>query len=332
MKAVVFPARGEVAFREVADPVPGPGEALVEIRASGICHTDLEVLAANYGTGAFPVVPGHEYAGVVVALGPDTEGPAPGTRVVVDPNLECGTCRACLRGDAHLCEALRAHGVTQDGGFAERGVVRASALHPIGDLPFDIAALAEPMGCVLNGVEAVFDPKAEVALVFGAGPMGLLMALALRGRGVARVRVVDLDEDRLALAEGFGLEALAAGGAELARMRQGADIAVDATGVPAVAASLVDHLASGGRGLFFGVCPVGARIEVLPFEIFRRQLTLAGTHSLNHNLPAALDALRAAGPEIGRLVSHRVPLEEIAAILSGGAPKGSLKVQAVSED
>ena len=330
MKAIFFPSRDRVAFEDRPEPRPGPGEALIEVRASGICHTDLEVLAANYGSGAFPVVPGHEYAGVVAELGPDTGGPPPGTRVAVDPNIECGRCRACLRGQAHLCENLRAHGVTQDGGFSEMGVVRVSALHPIGDMPFHVAALAEPMGCVLNGVGAVMDPSVRSALIFGGGPMGLLMAIALKGRGVGDVAICDIDEARLELAGSFGLEAIASGSDELERLRHGVDLVVDATGVPAVAERLVDYAASGGKALFFGVCPSDARIAISPFEVFRRQLTLAGTHSLNHNIPEALAALEAHSPDIGRLVSHRLPLEEVAAILAGHAPRGSLKVQAVA--
>jgi threonine dehydrogenase-like Zn-dependent dehydrogenase len=328
VKAIVFPARGEVALEERPDPRPGPGEALIEVRASGICHTDLEVLAANYGSGAFPLVPGHEYAGTVAELGPDTDGPPPGTRVAVDPNVECGRCRPCRRGDAHLCEALRAYGVTQDGGFAERAVVRASALHPTHDMPFHVAALAEPMGCVLNGVGAVWTPAARTALIFGAGPMGVLMAMALEARGVAEVALCDVDEARLELAEGFGFAAVPSGSDALARRRREMDVAVDATGMPAVAAGLTDYAASGGAALYFGVCPPDARIEVSPFDVFRRQLTIAGTHSLNHNVPKALAALAGRGPDVGRLVSHRLPLEEVAAILRGCPPRGSLKVQA----
>ena len=330
MRAIVFPSRGEVILADRPDPRPGPGEALIEVGASGICHTDLEVLAANYGTGAFPLVPGHEYAGTVVELGPGTDGPAPGTRVAVDPNLECGRCRACRRGDAHLCEALQAYGVTRDGGFAERSVVRAAALHPIGDLPFHVAALAEPMGCVLNGVDAAWNPSRRSALIFGAGPMGMLMAIALEGRGMEEIALCDVDEARLELAASFGFVALPSGSDALERRRRGIDLAVDATGVPAVAAGLTDYAASGGAVLYFGVCPSDARIAISPFDVFRRQLTIAGSHSLNHNVPQALAALRGQGPDIGRLVSHRLPLEEVAAILRGRAPHGSLKVQAAA--
>lgn len=331
MKAISYPARGEVTFDRLADPICGEGDVVVEVKASGICHTDFEVLNANYGTSAFPVVPGHEYAGVVVDLGPNVSSLTIGQRVVVDPNIECGTCRACRRGWAHLCETLGAYGVTENGGFAEFSVVKASALQPIGDMDFNMAALAEPMGCVLNGVEAVHDAGMKNALIFGAGPMGMLMAIALRTRGMAEISLVDIDDDRLVFAESFGFAGLAAGSAELENLRQSVDLAVDATGVSAVAGNLVDYIANGGRGLFFGVCPSDARIEVSPFEVFRRQLTLAGTHSLNHNIPAALKTITAYGPDIARLVSHQMSLKDIAAVLSSKPPRGSLKIQAVTD-
>lgn len=329
MKAIVFPARDEVAFRGIPDPAPNPGEAVIEVEASGICHTDIEVLHGNYGTSAFPVVPGHEYAGIVLEVGEGVTSVRPGERVVVDPNIECGTCRACRRGWAHLCERLEAYGVTRNGGFAERSVVSAAALHPIGDLPFDLAALAEPMGCVLNGLTAARAEVAENALIFGAGPMGLLMAIALRGRGISDIAFVDLDKARVELADSFGFRAIvAADSAALDAMKHGVDLVVDATGVPAVAEGLVDFVANGGACLFFGVCPGDARISVSPFAIFRRQLTLAGSHSLNHNIPEALAAIETCRDDAARVVSHRLSFEEVSQVLATRGPSGSLKIQA----
>ncbi len=250
-----------------------------------------------------------------------------GDRVAVDPNLECGTCRACRRGWAHLCENLGAYGVTTNGGFAELSVVKASAVHPIGDMSFMQAALAEPMGCVLNGVDAVHAPWMEEALIFGAGPMGLLMGMALKAEGLSRVAFVDIAESRLELASSFGFETVASGSAELQEWHHRADLAVEATGVPAVASGLVDYMANGGKGLFFGVCPSDVKIEIAPFEVFRRQLTLAGSHSLNHNIHRSLEVIAAIGSGIDRAVSHRLPLQDISKILDTRPPANSLKVQ-----
>ncbi len=328
MKAILFPAKDEVALSDLPDPAPGRGEAVIAVRASGICHTDVEVLRGNYGTSAFPVVPGHEFAGVVLEVGEGVEDLCIGDRVVVDPNIECGTCTACRRGWAHLCENLEAYGVTRNGGFAELSVVSAAALHPIGSLPFDLAAFAEPMGCVLNGLAAARAETATSALIFGAGPMGLLMAVALRCRGVPEVALVDVDEARLELVDNLGFAAFASGSAALGDLKHGVDLAVDATGLQQVAGRLTEYVTNGGSGLFFGVCPADARIEVSPFEVFRRQLTLAGSHSLNHNISEALDVIRACQEDVARLVSHRLRFEEIAQVFSGKGPTGGLKIQA----
>ncbi|MDW3222769.1 MAG: zinc-dependent alcohol dehydrogenase family protein [Paracoccaceae bacterium] len=327
MKAIVFTGKNDVDFTKLPDPKPGAGEVVVEVKASGICHTDYEVLKDNYGTGAFPVVPGHEYSGVVIEVGSGVTGVSTGDRVAVDPNLECGSCRACRRGWAHLCTRLGAYGVTTHGGFAELSLVKASAVHPIGDMSFMQAALAEPMGCVLNGVDAVHAPWMEEALIFGAGPMGLLMGMALRAEGISRVAFVDLAESRLELASSFGFDAIAAGSGELQNWHQRADLAVEATGVPAVASMLTNYMANGGKGLFFGVCPSDAKIEISPFEVFRRQLTLAGSHSLNHNIPRSLDIIAGLGSDIDRAVSHQLPLSDISQILATKPPKNSLKIQ-----
>ncbi|WP_422383873.1 alcohol dehydrogenase catalytic domain-containing protein [Roseibium album] len=327
MKAVVFTGKNEVQYKDLPDPAPGPGEVVVEVKASGICHTDYEVLKDNYGTGAFPVVPGHEYVGVVVDVGSGVANVTSGDRVAVDPNFECGTCRACRHGWAHLCDKLGAYGVTTHGGFAEFSLVNAANVHPIGDMSFQQAALAEPMGCVLNGVDAVHAPWMEEALIFGAGPMGLLMGMALKSTGISRVTFCDISDSRLELASSFGFEAIASGSCDLQEWHHRADLAVEATGVPAVAAGLADYMANGGKGLFFGVCPSDAKIDLRPFEVFRRQLTLAGSHSLNHNIPRSLDIITGHGSEIDRVVSHRLPLEEISRFLASAPPSNSLKVQ-----
>ena len=152
--------------------------------------------------------------------------------------------------------------------------------------------------------------------------------IALRTRGVRAITLADIDPSRLALAASFGFEGVESGSPNMAAMQRSMNICIDATGRAEVAGSLTNYAADGGGVLFFGVCPPDARIEISPFEIFRRQLRLQGTHSLKRNIPAALEAIRSYGPGIADLVSHRVGLGEIAGILSSRASAGSLKVQA----
>lgn len=330
MKAIRFAAAGVAGMAELDMPQIAPGHALVRVRAAGLCHTDIEVLHGRYGEGAFPLVPGHEYAGTVEAVAGDVTTVKPGDRVAVDPNIPCGHCAACRKGLTNLCASLKAYGVTENGGFAEFSVVAVDHLHGVGDLPFETAALAEPLACVLNGLSAagVELSKPGSALVFGAGPIGLLMALSLRAKGVAKVAVADISEPRLAFAEALGLEPLVSGSQALAARARSFDFVADATGVAKVVEGMIGFTADGGTALVFGVCAPDARITVAPFEIFRRQIRLAGSHSLNRNIPQALDILRRDDGTMARLVSHRLPLAELLPFFAkaGGDP-ATMKVQ-----
>ena len=327
MQAIMFPERNTVELTDLPDPKAGPDEVLVEVRASGLCHTDVEVLRGNYGTGAYPLVPGHEYAGIVAEVGPGVDTVAVGDRVAIAPNLNCGACGACAKGWAHLCEKLGAYGVTTDGGFAELSVVNADAVHSIGDMRFDIAALAEPIGCVLNGVDMAFEPHMRHALIFGAGPMGLLLGLALQVRGLSEVTMVEPAEARRNLAVSLGMSAVAPGDTALGDMKQAVDFVADATGRATVVAEALGYVAAGGTFHMFGVCPQDARVEISPFDIFRRQLRIVGSHSLNHNIPASLDMLRDLRPKLDHLISHRMTLEEMGEVFRSGLPNKALKLQ-----
>ena len=330
MKAITYKSHGNVQAGEIVDPDPSSDEVVIRVHASGICHTDIDILYGRYGNSTFPLVPGHEYAGEIISIGSDVKDLHEGERVVVDPNIHCGDCRACKKGLTNLCDELGAYGVTVHGGFAEYSVVHQDNVFRIGALSYGVAALAEPVGCVLNGLDAFETDAMDSALVFGAGPIGMLLALCLRVKGVTDVTMVDLDASRLVLAESFGLKALAAGSSDLNALEKSADLAAVATGVPKVAEGLINYAANGGNVLVFGVCPPGETIAVSPHDVFRRQIRIAGTHSLNHNIPEAIQAIETIGPDILRLISHRVKLSEIKGILEKSNQSGSLKVQAVS--
>lgn len=315
MEAICYTEKGVAVTQALPMPELRPGHALVRVRAAGLCHTDIDVLHGRYGEGRFPLVPCHEYAGVVEAVAGDVSGLAIGARVVVDPNLPCGECRACLKGLSNLCRDLKAYGVTENGGFAEYSLVRTDHLYGIGDLDFNLAALAEPLACVLNGLGSAglrAGPSGtESALVFGTGPIGLLLALSMKAEGVASVTVADINEGRLAFAEGLGLKTAVSGSGALTERRRSFDFVADATGIARVVEGMIDFTADGGTVLVFGVCAPDQRISIAPFEIFRRQIRVAGSHSLNRNIPEALAILRRDTGAMAQLVSHRLPLGEV---------------------
>ncbi|MDP9592310.1 UNVERIFIED_ORG: threonine dehydrogenase-like Zn-dependent dehydrogenase [Shinella zoogloeoides] len=336
MRAIQFIAKGEARLANLTiDDIPA-GHALVKVKASGLCHTDIDVLHARYGDGAFPLVPGHEYAGVVDAVAADVAGLEIGTRVAVDPNLPCGTCPSCRKGLSNLCRDLKAYGVSHNGGFAEYSLVRADQLHRIGSMPFTVAALAEPLACVVNGLNSAGlrggAPVPEEALVIGAGPIGLLLALSLKAEGVKSVTVADINETRLAFAADLGLGGVVSGSAELTARRRSFHFVADATGIASVVEGLINLVADGGTALLFGVCAPDARISIAPFEIFRRQLRLVGSHSLNRNIPDALAILEKDDGSMAQLVSHQLTLDEVLPFFTRKPTNpATMKVQFVSD-
>jgi threonine dehydrogenase-like Zn-dependent dehydrogenase len=156
MKAVVIEAPGQVAVCKLDDPTPGYGDVVVQVGACGICGTDLHLVAGESPLARYPLVPGHEFAGDIVAVGPGVAELQVGARVAVDPSLYCGTCETCRLGRANLCERYNALGVTRPGGAAEFAVVPAANVR---ELParFDLslAALIEPVSCAVHGLDMI---------------------------------------------------------------------------------------------------------------------------------------------------------------------------------
>ena len=331
MKALLFKSIGQSAIEDIADPRPGPNDVLIAVAATGVCHTDLDILHGRY-LGAYPVVPGHEIAGTVVEVGAAVRSIAVGTRVAVDPLITCGRCDACRKGRPSLCTDLKAYGATSNGGFAPLVAVDARNVHPIGDLPFHIAALAEPFACVMHGIDRARTTPGASAIIFGAGPIGLMMMMGLNARGVTDVTMVDLEESRRRRAVELGAD-VAVGPQEAESVRQGRrfDIVIDCTGVVPVCERMPDFAADGATLLFFGVCQPGMKAGFAPFEIFRRELALVGSHSLSNNIPDALFVLQGLGARAESLVSHRLPLEAIGRHMASPVKEGTMKIQFSAE-
>jgi D-arabinitol dehydrogenase (NADP+) len=303
----------DVATVEV--PTPGPGDVLIEVARAGICGTDLHILDGDYELARFPMTPGHEFAGTIVALGEGVRRRRVGERVTADPNLPCGLCPECQRGAVNQCHDLAVVGVTRDGAFARYVSVPEGVVVPIGDLSFAEGALVEPLACVVWGLERIRVRAGDLALVFGAGPMGCLLIQALRASGAARVAVVDVAPARLALARTLGAD-LAVTPDELGRLRElaplGFELVVEATGIPAVLEGCVEHARPNGTIWVFGVAPGDAMARVSPYLLFRRDLALVGSFAVNQTVPRAVAMIQGGAVRVGPLVSHVLPIESFA--------------------
>lgn len=310
MRAAIVEAPHQLVIADVDEPQPGEGEVLVEVKACGVCGTDLHIYDGLFPAN-YPLVMGHEFCGIVVAVGDGVSGISPNDKVAIQPNVPCGNCELCRCGRPNLCEGLLAYGVHLDGGFAQLCVVRCENAFPIGDLPFEAGAFVEPLACCLHGINLVGVNAGERAIVFGSGPIGLLLAQLCRLRGASEVVVVDIVEERLQTASTLGFVALSSDelNSDEAAHTHSYELAIDASGATGVIERLTRFVRDGGRVLLFGVAPMDARIAISPFEIYRRELMIAGSFSLGYEFDAAIRLLRGGQIQYEPLITHRMPLD-----------------------
>ncbi|MFP5282936.1 MAG: zinc-dependent alcohol dehydrogenase family protein [Actinomycetes bacterium] len=318
MRAVVYDRPGSFAVRTVPVPEPGPGEVRLRVLVAGVCGTDLHLHAGEFGP-SYPLTPGHEFVGEVVAAGSEVERDLLGGRVVVDNTASCGRCVECRRARPAYCRHLVAQGVNVPGGFAEQVVTSADRCFVVDDLDPEVAVLAEPVACVVHGLDVLdLQPGADV-LLFGAGPTGLILTSLLSRSGAGRLTVAAPTPAKLELARARGADhavrldraAPDAAAAQLSELApDGFDVVVDATGSAAVLAGCLPLTRTGGTVFVYGMTPEAATWPVSPYEIFRRELTIRGSFAQQFSFDRALAALRSGQVHTEGLISRRFGLAE----------------------
>jgi 2-desacetyl-2-hydroxyethyl bacteriochlorophyllide A dehydrogenase len=330
MKAVVVSAPGNWSvLDDVPAPQPASGEVQVQVKAAGICGSDLHILAGEFPPTPYPIIPGHEFSGVVTAIGDGTADVAIGERVAVDPSLFCGRCRYCRAGRGNLCEAWGAIGDTVNGAFAEYVVAPAQNAHRLPDeLSFAAGALVEPLSCVVHGLHRMVMRAGSELLIIGGGTIGLLLLQAARHAGASTVHVVDSDSSRLERAKGFGAERVATDALELVRHRgRGYEYVIEATGVPDASVAALHALDRGGMLLIFGVAPEDAEIPISPFRVYNDEQTILGTMAVLNSFAPAMSTLAAGAVDVERMVSHTFPLEQFDEAVTTMRARHGLKIQ-----
>lgn len=311
MKAAVIVQPGKISVEEMPDPVPGEREVVVGVAACGICGTDLHIMDGEFAP-AYPIVPGHEFAGEIVEVGSAVTELRVGDRVAVDPSLHCGECYQCRRGRGNLCENWAAIGVTRSGGAAEYALAPVRNCFPLPDgVAVADAALIEPLSCAVRGFDVLPRQLGDHYLIYGAGTMGLMMLELAKRAGAASVSVVDLNPDRLATAGLLGCTAAVAEAGSLARPR-GWDVVVDCTGVEAAIVDGLGRVGRGGTFLQFGVAAYGARATIEPYKIYNQEITITGSMAVLHSFERAgeLFATGVLPPDV--FISDRIPLADYA--------------------
>lgn len=344
MKAAVFLTGKRFEIQERPVPVPGEGEVLIRNMVCGICGTDVHIYHGEAGSAQVspPIVLGHEYAGVVEALGPGVTGLRPGDRVTVDPNIYCGCCRPCRSGEKQLCEAMEAVGVTRDGGFAEYSAVPATQallLEPALDLA--AASMAEPLACCIHGMDLAGVKSGDVVLIVGGGAIGLLMAQLAWLAGAARVVVSEPVEARRGVALALGIDgALDPGAGDLAEQlealtgRRGADVVVECVGRPAAVNQAFQLADKGATVVLFSVPAPEAVYELPLFDVYKKELTIRGSFVNPDTQERAVELLSTGRIQTAPLITHRFALSEVekAIRMQGGAESIKVVLDLISQE
>ena len=264
MRAFRVEGPGEAGLIDVQVPVPTPDEVLVRVEAVGICGSDLELVRGTRDPAfcRFPVVPGHEWAGVVAETSAVHPQLPAGTRVAVEGHHFCRVCAACRGGRTHLCARYDEYGFTRDGGYREYVAARADLCHPLHAVDTALGALAEPTACALHAVERSHLSGAETVVVIGAGPIGLLAIACAATQRPARLVAADVRGETLATARALGAtDTIQADASTLATsvrdlLGASADVVIEAAGHPEAQAASAHLLARGGRLTVLGIAGI----------------------------------------------------------------------------
>ena len=342
MLAAVYHGPNDIRLEERPIPNIDADEALLRVRAAGICGTDLRILHGHHrlyppGTQR---IPGHEIVGDIAAVGDGVAGLSVGQRVIVAPNAGCGHCHLCIRGDNNLCRQYQAIGVTMDGGFAEYMRIPAPMISQGNVIPTDAAAdaavstLIEPFACVLRGQRTLQVGPGDIVLIVGAGPMGLLHLLLARLSGASRIIVSEVQPVRLVQArQGRADFAVNPQSQDLREIvmdesnGRGADVIVIAAPSHSAQQSALELAAVGGRINYFGGLPKNRPlIESDSNAIHYKELRVTGTTGCSTgDCRKAAEILEAGRIDLSPLVSHRFPLTEVLAAYETAQSQEALK-------
>ena len=334
MKQVELYAPDEIRLLEVPIPQPGPGELRIAVAEVGICGSDLHAYHGKHPFIELPVVPGHEFAGAVDAVGEGVTDFAPGDRVTVEPSLVCGECYNCRHGRYNICSNLRVIGCQTTGAMGEYIVVPAEKTLRLPDgVSWVQGALAEPLAVGVRAARrAEFEPGANV-LILGAGTIGLMTLQAAKAMDAGTVMVSELLQERLTLAERLGADVLV-NPSEVDLLdavtetfgERRADVILECVGVGATVRDAISVARKGTRIVIAGVFEEDVSVSMGLVQ--DHELELIGTLMyLDDDFPAALRLLAKGKVQAEPLVSHRFPLEKAAdAFEVADKRNGALKV------
>ena len=335
MKASRFLGNKTFAVADLPTPHAGPGELVLRNQVCGVCGTDVHIYHGEPGSADVnpPVVLGHEYSGEVVEVGEGVTAFAVGDHVTVDPNIYCGHCAYCQNGKKQLCPSMEAIGVTRDGGFAQYSLIPAAQafkLEPT--VPWEAAAMAEPLACCLHGIDLAGIQVGDKVCVVGGGAIGLLMVQLAKLSGASQIVLSEPNEKRRQVGLQLGANAAIdptrpdAQEAFAQVLGGGANVVIECVGnVPAVK-SAFQFAGKGATVLLFSVPKVDATFDLPLFDVYKKELTIKGSFVNPDTHARAVALINSGKVDFGPIITHRFPLDQLPEAIAMQMSDASIKV------
>ena len=335
MKASRFLGNKTFAVTDLPTPHAGPGELVLRNQVCGVCGTDVHIYHGEPGSADVnpPVVLGHEYSGEVVEVGKGVTGFAVGDHVTVDPNIYCGHCAYCQNGKKQLCPSMEAIGVTRDGGFAQYSRIPASQafkLEPT--VPWEAAAMAEPLACCLHGIDLAGIQVGDKVCVVGGGAIGLLMVQLAKLSGASQIVLSEPNEKRrqvgLQLGANAAIDPTRPDAQEVFAqvLDGGANVVIECVGnVPAVK-SAFQFAGKGATVLLFSVPKVDATFDLPLFDVYKKELTIKGSFVNPDTHARAVALINSGKVDFDPIITHRFTLDQLPEAIAMQMSDASIKV------
>jgi len=336
MRGTFFLGNKTFETREMELPPLGPRDVLVRNEAAGVCGTDVHIYHGDKGSADVtpPVVLGHEYSGIVEAVGSEVTTVKVGDPVTIDPNMYCGQCPACRMGKKQNCHHLVAVGVNFNGGFAEYSVVpeqQAFLLAP--GVSLEEGAMTEPLACCLHGIDRIAIQPGESVCVIGGGAIGLMMVQLARLAGATFVALSEpvamRREIGLSLGADYAFDPLSEDPAAAIAARlggEGVDVVIECVGNTKATAQAFEIAGKGGRIMLFSVPSAGATSPLPLSDVFSKELTIYGSLINPDTHQRAVNLINSGRIKVAPLITHRLPLNKVEEAILTQQGNESIKV------
>ena len=324
MKASVYHGPGDLRVEEVPVRKLKDNEVKIQVKYCGICGTDIHIFHGDGGCCDVtpPLVPGHEFSGVVAEVGAGVKTVKVGDRVTGDPNDMCGECYFCKNGMQHFCKNNIGIGTTVDGGFAEYVIMREKQVYKVSDeLSFIEAAMAEPISCCLHGIDLCNIKAGDTVLVMGGGPIGMIMMQLAKNAGASKVIMSEPVEEKREQALKLGatktidplhedVEAV------LAEYCENVNVVIECVGNVHTQADAVRFAGKGATIMYFGLAAPEESFPIRPDDIFKKELHITSSYINPYSFERAIQILESGTVELESLITNVVPLDDIADVFT----------------